>query len=43
VNLKAEAVFITMRVSGFLTEGEPIISLEIITVQFAVPPRISAQ
>jgi len=41
-NLFNDASLITISMSGFVTTGEPINSSEIITVQFAVPPRTSA-
>jgi hypothetical protein len=41
-NLFSDASLITIKTSGFLTIGEPMISSDTITVQLAVPPLISA-
>ena len=40
-NLSKEGLFITIRQSGLLTMGEPMGSSLRMTLQFAVPPRIS--
>jgi hypothetical protein len=36
-----EGEFIAIRLEGFVTYGDPILLSEIVTIQFAVPPRIS--